>query len=270
MNAVTIARIIAAIVPACPALSEPALRADPVSIRIPGTTVMLNLVPTPPGEITIGDEKVAIGPLWVARTEITWDLYNVFLYGLDKPDPDEADADGVTRPSKPYVPPDRGFGVSGYPAIGMTRHAAERFCVWLSETTGNRYRLPTKAEWIYLAEAGPDAENPGDSIWHFDNSDFEPSPVGRKSPNTFGLYDMLGNVAEWVATETNPAVAMGGSYLDELDRCTPRSRLHQTPAWNASDPQIPKSEWWLADCGFVGFRVVREPPENNRGNGQRE
>lgn len=258
MKTVQIARIVAAILPAGPALSEPPARATSDSVRVPGTTVTLDLVPTPPGEVTIGDETHSIRPLWVARTEITWDLYNVFLYGLDKPDPDEADADGVTRPSKPYVPPDRGFGVTGFPAIGMTRHAAERFCVWLSESTGDSYRLPTKAEWVYLSEAGLTAEDPSKTIWHFDNSDFEPSPVGRKSPNAFGLHDMLGNVAEWVATDSNPAIAMGGSYLDELERCTPRSTLRQSPAWNASDPQIPKSEWWLADCGFVGFRIVRD------------
>jgi len=235
------------------------------SVSIEGTTVTLDLVRTPAGEIELRDERVAVPALWVSKTEITWDLYDVYLYGLDKPDPEAEDADGVTRPSKPYVPPDRGLGHAGYATLGMTRDAASRFCAWLSVKTGDRYRLPTEAEWIYLAEAGEtpaDGGEPGgetiDAVaWHEGNSDWLPHEVGTKKPNAFGLHDMQGNVAEWVAAGGTP-FAMGGSYLDPAGECTPRSRQEQTAMWNASDPQIPKSEWWLADCGFVGFRVVRE------------
>jgi hypothetical protein len=67
-----------------------------------------------------------------------------------------------------------------------------------------------------------------------------------------------GNVAEWVMSDGETPFAMGGSYLDEADRCTVRTRMLYKPNWQASDPQIPKSPWWLADAGFVGFRLVRE------------
>jgi formylglycine-generating enzyme required for sulfatase activity len=239
------------------------------SVRIPGTTVSLDLVRTPPGEVRVGEVTVGVGALWVGRTEVTWDLYDIYLYGLDKPDPDAEDADGISRPTKPYVPPDRGLGHAGYPALGMTRRAAEQFCVWLSEKTGERYRLPTEAEWVYLARGGVDEAARGavseaslDAlVWHAGNTDWAPRPVGTKEANAFGLHDMLGNIAEWVVSEEKTPFAMGGSYLDELEMCTPGSKRHQRPAWQASDPQIPKSQWWLADCGFVGFRVVRDAGE---------
>jgi hypothetical protein len=57
-------------------------------------------------------------------------------------------------------------------------------------------------------------------------------------------------------------LAKGGSYLDSAAQCAVDFDLRQSSAWNVSDPQIPKSAWWLADCSFVGFRVVLEetPP----------
>ena len=66
---------------------------------------------------------------------------------------------------------------------------------------GNRYRLPTEAEWEYAARAGTSGDRYGnlDAIaWCGDNSGGRTHPVGRKAPNAFGLHDMLGNVNEWV------------------------------------------------------------------------
>lgn len=238
---------------------------QPFEQVVPGSTVTLRMVPVPAGAHTLaGGSTQPIEAIWISSTEIPWDLYDVFVYRMDEP---EADADAVSRPSKPYVPPDRGFGHAGYPAISMTREAAEHFCEWLSERTGRRYRLPSEAEWEYACMAGGEADLDAlpEHAWHAGNADGTPHPVGLRPANPWGLHDALGNVAEWVAGEGEP-LAAGGSYLDEPESLSPRSRDRQTPAWNASDPQIPKSRWWLADCAFVGFRVVCEDDPDGEEN----
>ena len=68
---------------------------------------------------------------------------------------------------------------------------------------------------------------------------------------------MSGNAAEWCHGPEGP-VTRGGCYRDRREAVGCAARVPPVPAWNASDPQLPKSEWWLADGGFVGFRVVCE------------
>jgi formylglycine-generating enzyme required for sulfatase activity len=175
-----------------------------------------------------------------------------------------AGVDAKSRPSRPYGDQTHGFGNSGYPAIHITRYAAEQFCVWLSKKTGKTYRLPTEAEWTYACRAGGDGkvEDLDKVAWTWDNSDDKTHPVGKKAPNAWGLCDMLGNVAEYVTIPGEPPnakpTACGGSYDDKPEDVSCKAHKVQNETWNSTDPQNPKSRWWLSDGPFVGFRIVRE------------
>jgi formylglycine-generating enzyme required for sulfatase activity len=271
--------------PAAAETSEPPELA-PFTELISGTTVTFEMLPIPAGTVTIAPgadgeaepQEVEVGPFWMAETETTWDLYDIFMYELDNPDREPSPtADAVSRPSRPYIPPDRGFGHAGYPAISMTRMGAEEFCRWLSAKTGRRYRLPTEPEWIHAAGPagstwffGDDVAQLDEVAWHARNSRDSTHPVGEKAPNPHGLRDVYGNAGEWIAAATGDASGggrrsiLGGSFLDEPADCATRSRHEQDRSWNSTDPQIPKSPWWLSDGSFVGFRVVCEVGEESR------
>lgn len=249
-------------------------RVEPVALepfveRIAGTTVEFRMVPVEAGVLEMnapeGPGTVEIAGFYVGETEVTWDLFDVYLYGLDVPEGGEEarggedGADAVTRPSKPYVPPDRGFGHAGFPAISMTYQSAERFCEWLSAKTGRTYRLPTEAEWSLVAQrCADDAWELDAREWYLGNADAQTHAVAQKRACDLGVHDLLGNAAEWATGWDGTPILCGGAYSDDAAMISSATRRKQTPAWNMSDPQMPKSRWWLPDAPFVGFRVVCE------------
>jgi formylglycine-generating enzyme required for sulfatase activity len=292
----------------------------PYTNTIPGTAVTYAMVPIPGGEFLMGsparesgrkpDEgpqhKVKISPFWMQRCEVTWNEYELFMFPDEEkrirettPSDSGADkiADAVTHPSKPYVEMSFGMGKDGFPAIAMTQHAANKYCQWLSAKTGQFYRLPTEAEWEYACRAGTttpyffgkDAKKLGEYAWYEQNSEFKYQKVGKKKPNPWGLFDMYGNVTEWVldqydpdfykqcaantavtepwnrATKPYPLAVRGGSWDDEAGRCRSAARRGSDPTWKMTDPQLPKSVWYFTDAQWVGFRIVRPlkipPPE---------
>jgi formylglycine-generating enzyme required for sulfatase activity len=103
-------------------------------------------------------------------------------------------------------------GTSTRPVAEVSWNEAVSFCEKLSalpeeRAAGRVYRLPTEAEWEYACRAGAttkyphgfgnEAEQAGDFAWTSENSSDQPHPVGQKKPNPWGLYDMIGNIAEY-------------------------------------------------------------------------
>ncbi|KOR30647.1 hypothetical protein TI04_04775, partial [Achromatium sp. WMS2] len=91
------------------------------------------------------------------------------------------------------------------PVINVNWDDAQAYCQWLTQQTGQKYRLPTEAEWEYACRAGGKGEYCfGDNVamlkdyaWYSENSGNQTHPVGEKLPNAWGLYDIHGNVWEW-------------------------------------------------------------------------
>ncbi|WP_245747579.1 formylglycine-generating enzyme family protein [Parapedobacter koreensis] len=279
----------------------------PYTQPIEGTVLSFVMQPIPGGAYTMGSLKgntdeqpahhVQVDPFWMGTYEVTWDLYEPFVYkdferarsgGNISPE-----VDAVTRPTKPYLDMTFGMGKDGHPALAMTQYNAIQFCKWLYIRTGIFYRLPTEAEWEYACRAGSDSEYYfgddaavlGDYAWYRANSEHKTHPVGQKKPNAWGLYDMHGNVAEWTydqyiedfyqqfedATADNPVAVpeklyphsiRGGSFEDSAADLRSASRLPSDPSWKQLDPQIPKSNWWFPEAPFIGIRLVRplNPP----------
>ncbi len=214
------------------------------------TSAKIEMIPIAGGKFAIGspdseadrnaDEgpvhQVEISPFWMAKCEMTWDAYDVWMSDLDvfsrevnkvKATPRDAIADEFqkSQPTKPYCDMSFGMGKRGFPAICMTQHAARTYCKWLSAKTGRYYRLPTEAEWEYACRAGTttaysfgdDASQLKDYAWFADNADEVYHEVGEKKPNPWGLNDMHGNVAEWVLDQHTPE----GYPLDKLKKSNP-------------------------------------------------
>jgi formylglycine-generating enzyme required for sulfatase activity len=271
--------LVHATAPQVQATSAPAGEAKPFTEHLKAAAFKFEMMPIP------GDEAKGIKPFYMASTELTWEAFDCFAYALDAGGNKEEGApvedieedenppegfDVVTRPSKPYLPPDRGFGHEGYAAICISGKSAAEFCKWISVKTGRHYRLPTVQEWEHASRAGTttkysfgdDASKLGDYAWFADNSKESPQKVGSKKPNAWGLFDMHGNVLEWATRgDGKKPVGMGGSWRDPADKLVSGAFQEQDSSWNATDPQVPKSKWWLSDGSFIGFRIVCDAAE---------
>jgi formylglycine-generating enzyme required for sulfatase activity len=277
------------------------LRAQEVPLQakvsIPGTEVTFRLALLPAGTFQMGDTAaqhvVRVDSFWIGICEVTWDEFYCFSNRKMDSDntlaPEGFAADAVARPTPPYFDFTYGRGrAGGFPAATMTQQAALRYCQWLSDKTGDFYRLPTEAEWEYACRAGTttawswgdDPALAGDHAWYYANSSSSYQKVGSKKPNPWGLHDMHGNVTEWTldyyvdnyyqrldTAAVNPLIepsrkhsrtVRGGSFEDYVDDLGSAVRRKSDPKWQARDPQMPKSRWWNPDAPFVGFRIVRD------------
>jgi len=141
------------------------------------------------------DEKpvhiVRIKPFRLSKYEVTYEQYDLFARTTRRPQPQ-----------------DGGYGRGRNPVGNVSWEDAAAFVEWLRQVTGLSFRLPSEAEWEYVARSGSKDDFPwGDTFDPDrangpDNSGKDqwsgPSPVGSFPANAFGVHDMIGNVWEWV------------------------------------------------------------------------
>jgi formylglycine-generating enzyme required for sulfatase activity len=177
-----------------------------------------------------------------------------------------------------YSPSDRGWGRAQHPVIGVSWLDVQQYLIWLSERTGLRYRLLTEAEWEYTARGGTTtAFSTGETI-SGDDANFDARytyggghkgeyrnhamTVGTFKPNAFGLYDMHGNVWEWVQDCWHKDYAeVPQEGKGSLYKCNERARVLRGGSWVDTARNL-RSAYRNRNAPeyrhpTVGFRVAR-------------
>lgn len=162
--------------------------------------------------------SVTLSNYYIGETEVTQELWEAVMGTTVRQQRDKANKE---RPL-------RGEGVN-YPMYYISWDECKTFVTQLNSLTGQRFHLPTEAQWEYAARGGnksrgyefAGSNTPSEVAWYNDNSGDSTHPVKTKSPNELGLYDMSGNVFEWCqdwygsyssGTQTNPTGPSSGAY----------------------------------------------------------
>ena len=202
-------------------------------------------------------------PFYMGATEVTVGQFRAFVNATNYETVAEREGTGYSYGTREQGP---AFGwenpgmpqTESHPVVNLTQADCLAFCEWLSELEGRVYRLPTATEWEYACRAGSQGlwsfgDEPAlfyDYGWGSRNAQGATAAVRQLLPNTFGLYDMHGNVREWVmldhgqaATETGIGMVCGGSFTKSPVLLRSASRV----GFNTNAPYP-----------YHGFRVLLE------------
>ena len=154
------------------------------------------------------------------------------------------------------------------PVVMVKWQVANDYINWLNKTYGGGYRLPSEAEWEYACKAGEHTtycgSNNADAVAWFDgNSRGQQHVVAQKQPNAFGLYDMSGNVWEWVQDcwhdNYNGAPSNGSPWTAN---CSRDVRVLRGGSWYYKEAGLRASrrEYYAPVNRDTGFRVAQDLP----------
>ena len=176
-----------------------------------------------------------------------------------------------------YRPDDEGWGRGDRPVINVSWNDAQTYIAWLSHKTGQRYRLPSEAEWEYAARAGTTTRFSTGDCLTTDQANYDGNyppegcaegefhdktlPVASFAANPFGLYDMHGNVWEWVEDcwndSYNGASTDGSAWSsgDGIRRALRGGSWFSYGSWARSAFRLNSTRGYRSS--FLGFRLSR-------------
>ena len=228
----------------------------------------------PAGSFTMGSPKGEPGRSADEGPQRTVTIARPFAVGRFAVTFDEWDAcaaDGGCN-YRPYKPSDEGWGRGRRPVINVSWDDAKAYAAWLSKKTGKPYRLLTGAEYEYATRAGTQTAYPWGNTIGTNNANChacgsqwdarQTAPVGSFPPNGFGLYDMVGNVEEWMEDcyhESYVGAPTDGSAWIEGADCS--NRIVRAGSWFFAPAFLrsAKRYWFTTDyrLNYLGFRVAR-------------
>ena len=207
----------------------------------------------------------------------------VAKFALGKYEVTFAEYDKFAKATESRLPEDFGWGRDDQPVINVSWIEAQAYVVWLSQETGERYRLPTEAEWEYAARAGSkttfsfgddvgelcDYSNHADSSTEYkwrntycsDGVSSQSASVGSFRANKWGLNDMHGNVWEWVEDcwhkdySDAPSDGSAWTFEDCADRVVRSGSFNGDINMVSSSIRIPTRASYPSH--LYGFRVAR-------------
>jgi len=218
------------------------------------------------------DHEVAVEAFSMGQYPVTFEEYDTFCAATGR-----------------ELPDDEGWGRSARPVIGVSWEDAAAYCEWLSRQTGAPYRLPTEAEWEYTCRAGgggsycfgDDVAGLGEYAWYARNAGNQTHPVGEKRANDWHLYDMHGNVWEWVqdwyaedyyesSPRENPTgpesgsnrIIRGGGWIGGAGYCRSAVRFRNVPGYrgDALGFRLARDGAWPSDALTLGGANPVETP----------
>jgi len=227
----------------------------PLMVVLPGGRFAMGSAGFSAAQDELPQHTVTVKPFAMSKHEVTFAEYERFARATGRPVPESGALDKAS-----------------HPVVGVSWDDALNYTKWLSEQTGERYRLPSEAEWEYAARGGTGTiywwgNEAGSGRAHcFDcDAGFDvrrPTQVGRFEPNPFGLYDTAGNVAEWAHDCYKPTYV--GAPTDgsvwEHGECTyrvTRGGAYETPSESVR-PSARQRRRPAQGYDAVGIRVVRD------------